>query len=90
MSPLGLLALALAVITFGGGAVVFLYDLLEARLSRAPSPGGGRIGRVVRVQYMQGNTASRGLTFTMKAGSSLANRGEVDANRVLVRRRDAY
>ncbi len=79
MSPLGLLALAFAVVTFGGSAVVFLHDLLEERLARRGVAGGGRSAlrphrlRIVRRKPMPPS----GLVVTVKAGARPASRGEV-------------
>lgn len=47
---MSLLAFLLGVVTFGGSAVVFLYDLLEARLAGEPASdegGGARRARPV-------------------------------------------
>lgn len=79
MSPLGLLAVAFAVVTFGGGAIVYLYDVLEERLSRRPATGGGRSALRrpnVRVAPRQPGLP-RGLVVTVKAGGRQGNGGEV-------------
>lgn len=79
MSPLGLLAVALAVVTFGGGAVVYLYDVLEERLSRRPVAGGGRSAlRRAKARVMPRQPSlPRGLVVTVKAGGRQASGGGV-------------
>lgn len=79
MSPLGLLAAAFALVTFGGGAVVLLHDLLEERLARRGLEGGGRSAlRRYRLRMARTRTSQpRGLVVTVKAGARPAGRGEV-------------
>ncbi|HLV11623.1 MAG TPA: hypothetical protein VKY42_04170 [Trueperaceae bacterium] len=81
MSPLGLLAFLFAVVTFGGSALVFLHDLIEARLAGEPVPGGGRSRRRVRVRTAGVPRAPRsGVVVTVRAGAApaaSAGRGEV-------------
>lgn len=83
MSPLGLLALLFALVTFGGGAVVYLYDLLEARMAGAPATGGGgkarRGARLRRLTPARSGRLPRGVVVTVRAGSApveRAGRGE--------------
>jgi hypothetical protein len=73
---MSLLAFLLGVVTFGGSAVVFLYDLLEARLAGEPASdeGGGarRARRTHRLLPARPVPAGRGVVFTVRAGSQQA------------------
>lgn len=78
MSPIGLLAVLFAVVTFGGGALVFLYDMVEARTTSRRSAVGERSARRLRptpaaVRQM---SQPRGLVVTVRAGAQPASRGE--------------
>jgi len=79
MSPLGLLAITFAVVTFGGGAVVLLYDLLEERLAPRGVAGGGRSAlRRHRMRLARHQPSpSAGQVVTVKAGARPSSRGEV-------------
>ncbi len=85
MSPLGLLALLIGVVTFGGGAVVFLHDLLEARLAGEPAGGEGGVARRARRARRPWRAppapASRGLVVTVRAGTLQARGAEAGAGR---------